>query len=96
MLYRETPKCPHCGEPIAVGQYLDQSKTPSSQVIYGDTFQGWKYLSHTCKEKEEHNKKIETIRLKYKEKYPIPLEGILKEVTRYLKFSNKMKVDLLK
>ena len=57
--YRPTPTCPFCGVVIAKGIYKDQSKIPFMQRIIGDTFIRWEYIKHTCKGKEEFDKKME-------------------------------------
>ena len=57
-IYRAHPKCPFCGKVIAKAKYKDQSDIPMSMRLIGDTFIGWEYDNHECKEKEEFINKL--------------------------------------
>lgn len=46
-IFRQSPKCLKCGDPID-GKYTDQSKIPPMQQLIGDTFEGWDYEGHVC------------------------------------------------
>lgn len=43
-VYREPPKCPYCGKIIAKANYR---KVPDN--FFGDSFQNWEYIKHSCK-----------------------------------------------
>jgi len=62
-IYREAPKCPFCGEVIAKAKYRDQSDLPVSVQLIGDTFEGWEYEEHSCKEWEDFKSKMPKIDL---------------------------------
>lgn len=47
-VYRESPKCPQCGEPI-YGKYRDESHLHFTQRTIGDTFIGWDWEGHKCR-----------------------------------------------
>lgn len=47
-VYREAPKCPHCGEDIKA-IHKDESHLPWYQQIIGDTFIEWDFRGHKCK-----------------------------------------------
>ncbi len=44
-VYREAPKCIHCGKVIAKAKY------ESKEHFLGDTFIGWEYIEHNCEKK---------------------------------------------
>ena len=48
-VYRPTPTCENCGEPIAKAIYEDESFLPPNQRLIGDTFLRWEYIDHNCK-----------------------------------------------
>lgn len=59
--YREAPKCPFCGKVIAKAKYRDQSNLPLQMQLIGDTFEGWEYEIHECKEQKEFTDKLPKI-----------------------------------
>jgi hypothetical protein len=61
--YREAPKCPFCGKVIAKAKYRNQSDLPASMRLIGDTFEGWEYEEHECKEGQDFRDKLPKIKL---------------------------------
>lgn len=57
-VYRETPKCIHCGKPIAKGIYNNYEDLPRSMRPYGDSFIRWEYKECNCKESKKARKKL--------------------------------------
>lgn len=51
MLLRKNPKCHLCGGDIN-GVYKDQSDTPPTLRIIGDTFLKWDFEGHICQNKK--------------------------------------------
>lgn len=60
-IYRTIPKCIFCGAEIARAKYLDQTNLCSSIKVIGDTFQGWEFLPHDCKERQEFEKEMKKV-----------------------------------
>ena len=58
-VFRESPKCPFCGEIIAEAVYKKQK--PHESPIYGDSFSHWEYKKHECSKMIETRKKIQDI-----------------------------------
>ena len=50
--HREAPRCPFFNKVIAKPKYSDQSNLPIQLQLIGDTFIGWEYEKHACKERE--------------------------------------------
>ncbi len=58
---RQAPRCEFCDEVITEAKYKDQSHLPINMQIIGDTFEGWEYLDHSCRGKEEFQKQVKEV-----------------------------------
>jgi len=52
-VHRKSPRCLHCGEIIAKAVH---KKRDENNIVCGDSFLGWKFKNHNCKEKIKYNK----------------------------------------
>ena len=76
---RTSPKCLHCGKPIAEEVHMDQSKIPVFQRLIGDTFIKWKYKYCNCKGAKKARKEFEKNMKKWHDEHPFDLEQAFKD-----------------
>lgn len=50
-VYRETPKCPFCGEIIA--KAVMKTLMPFQEPIFGNNFSHWEFEKHECNWKND-------------------------------------------